>query len=92
MTRFPATGAATPGDWQSLPEEVLLGRETLGVVTRVIQELPPAQRTVIRLRDIDGWAADEVCAALELSGGNQRVLLNRARSRVRATLERHFDG
>ena len=42
------------------------------------------------LRDVEGWDADEVCAALEITPGNQRVLLHRARSRVRAALERHF--
>ena len=89
---FPGHWRRYPGNWASLPEEALLGRETLGVVMNVIDRLPPAQRAVIRLRDVAGWTADEVCAALELSGGNQRVLLHRARSRVRAALERHFDG
>ncbi len=88
---FPGHWNRYPRDWESLPEEVLLGRETLDVVLHVIEELPAAQQTVIRMRDIEGWSAGEVCAALELSGGNQRVLLHRARSRVRAALERHFD-
>jgi RNA polymerase sigma-70 factor (ECF subfamily) len=89
---FPGHWRSFPGDWRSLPETALLSRETLGVVMRAIEELPATQRTVIRLRDIDGWSADEVCAALEISPVNQRVLLHRARSRVRAALERHFDG
>ncbi len=55
-----------------------------------IAALPPAQRTVIRMRDVEGYAPEEVCAALDVSEGNQRVLLHRARSRVRAVLEDHL--
>ncbi|MEA2168532.1 MAG: hypothetical protein QOF76_1832 [Solirubrobacteraceae bacterium] len=84
--------AVPPGTWAGLPEERLLARETLEVVRDAIDALPPRQRQVIVLRDVEGFASDEVCAALELSEGNQRVLLHRARSRVRAALERHFDG
>jgi RNA polymerase sigma-70 factor, ECF subfamily len=81
-----------PQDWRSLPEEVLLGRETIGAAMRAINELPAAQQAVIRMRDVDGWTGEEVCAALNISPGNQRVLLHRARSQVRAALERHIDG
>jgi RNA polymerase sigma-70 factor, ECF subfamily len=81
-----------PGDWSSLPEEGLLGRETIEVVKRAIEALPDAQRAVIAMRDIAGCSADEVCDALDVSAGNQRVLLHRARSHVRAALERHLDG
>lgn len=88
---FPGHWAGYPSDWRSLPEQALVGRETLDVVKRAIEELPVAQRTVITLRDIQGCDAEEVCAALEVSDGNQRVLLHRARSHVRAALERHFD-
>ena len=88
---FPGHWKAYPGDWQALPEERLLGSETLEVARRAIAELPEAQRAVIALRDVVGCTAEEACAALELSEGNQRVLLHRARSRVRAALERHFD-
>jgi len=96
--RFRAPGGAFsghwngyPSDWSSLPEQTLLGRETLAVVRRAIEELSAMQQRVITLRDIEGSSADEVCVALDLSGGNQRVLLHRARSHVRAALERHFD-
>ena len=81
-----------PGDWSSLPEERLLGRETLDIVKRAIEELPASQRRVITMRDIAGYSAEEVRNALDLSAGNQRVLLHRARSRVRAALERRLDG
>jgi RNA polymerase sigma-70 factor (ECF subfamily) len=81
-----------PGDWSTLPEEGLFGRETLDVVKGAIAELPDAQRAAIAMRDIAGCSAEEVCDALEVSTGNQRVLLHRARSHVRAALERHLDG
>jgi RNA polymerase sigma-70 factor, ECF subfamily len=89
---FPGHWRAYPGDWHRLPEESLLERETLGVALDAIERLPPAQRTVIVMRDIQGCAPEEVCAVLDVSDGNQRVLLHRARSRVRAALERHLDG
>jgi RNA polymerase sigma-70 factor (ECF subfamily) len=89
---FPGHWNGYPTDWRSLPEEVFLSRETVEVVLRAIAELPHGQQAVIRMRDVDGCSAEEVCAALDLTDGNQRVLLHRARSRVRAALERHFDG
>ena len=89
---FPGHWRAYPGDWSRLPEHVLHERETLSVVMSAIAELPSAQRAVITMRDVQGCPADEVCDALGVSEGNQRVLLHRARSRVRAALERHFDG
>ncbi len=88
---FPGHWRAYPSDWQALPDERLLGRETIDVVLRAIELLPDAQRTVITLRDIQGCSAEEVCEALDVSAGNQRVLLHRARSRVRAALEGHLD-
>ena len=89
---FPGHWRAYPADWRSLPEEVLQERDTLRAVMEAIAGLPPAQRAVITMRDVQGCGSEEVCAALELSDGNQRVLLHRARSRVRAALERHLDG
>ena len=88
---FPGHWNRYPGDWSSLPEERLLARETVEVAKRGIEELPDAQRTVITMRDIGGCTAEEVCDVLEISPENQRVLLHRARSRVRAALERHID-
>jgi RNA polymerase sigma-70 factor (ECF subfamily) len=89
---FPGHWRAYPGNWASLPDEALLGRETLDVVMRAIEELPDAQRVVITMRDVAGCGAEEVCGALDVSEGNQRVLLHRARSHVRGALERHLDG
>lgn len=92
--RFHGPEHQWPGHWaaapQGFPEERLLAAETLEVVERAIEALPPAQRAVISLRDIEGWSADEVCNALTLSETNQRVLLHRARSAVRKALEEYL--
>ncbi len=79
--------AALPADW---PEERLLGEETLGVIAVAIEALPPTQRAVIALRDVQGWSAEDVRNALELSETNQRVLLHRARSKVRDAVEKYL--
>ena len=80
-----------PGHWSSppaeLPEERLLAAETRAKIEEAIDALPATQAAVIRLRDVDGWSAEEVCNALDLSEVNQRVLLHRARARVRQALE-----
>jgi RNA polymerase sigma-70 factor, ECF subfamily len=83
---------AEPGDWRTLPEEQLLGRETIEVVRRAVEELPRRQAQVIAMRDIAGFTPEEISTTLGVSRGNQRILLHRARSRVRAALERHIDG
>ena len=80
-----------PGHWASPPEqwaeEKLATRETLEFVRRAIEALPPAQKQVITLRDVEGWSSPETCEALGISEANQRVLLHRARSKVRAKVE-----
>ena len=87
--RYPGHWVIAPARWPT-PEEGLLAGELRAVVVAAIGALPVAQRTVLALRDVEGWAAEEVCAALELSAGNQRVLLHRARSRVRTAIEAHL--
>jgi RNA polymerase sigma-70 factor (ECF subfamily) len=86
---FPGHWAIAPARWPT-PEEGLLAGETRKVIAAAIAELPEAQRTVIALRDIEGWSSEEVCEALEISGGNQRILLHRARSRVRTAIESYY--
>jgi RNA polymerase sigma-70 factor (ECF subfamily) len=88
--RWAGHWAAAPSDWGALPEERLLGRETLEQVRDAIVDLPPRQADVLVLRDVEGWEPEEVCAALGLSPGNQRILLHRARSKVRAALETYL--
>jgi RNA polymerase sigma-70 factor, ECF subfamily len=69
----------------------VLARETLGVIEMAIEQLPETQREVIRLRDVEGWSPMEVSETLEITDGNQRVLLHRARSKVRAAVEAYLD-
>jgi RNA polymerase sigma-70 factor (ECF subfamily) len=75
-----------PDDWRGIPEERLIGNETLARIARAIDSLPAMQAEVIRLRDVLGWTSEEVRNALDLSETNQRVLLHRARARVRREL------
>jgi RNA polymerase sigma-70 factor (ECF subfamily) len=77
-----------PERWDEQPETSYLSSESVAVAISAINALPPAQQEVVSLRDVDGWSSDEVCEALGISPGNQRVLLHRGRSKVRAALER----
>lgn len=77
-----------PAAWQEQnPEDVLLNREAMESLHGAIADLPPTQRAVITLRDVEGVASPEVCNVLGISETNQRVLLHRARTKVRAALE-----
>jgi RNA polymerase sigma-70 factor (ECF subfamily) len=89
--RWAGHWAAPPAGWRDLPEDLLLSRETMTEVERAMGGLPGAQRAVLVLRDVEGLSAAETCQLLGLTEGNQRVLLHRARSRVRAALERYLD-
>ena len=88
---FPHWWASYPTRWDTLPERRLIGRETLDEVRAAIDALTPRQREVVTLRDVHGWTADEVSAHLGLTAANQRVLLHRARSKVRLALEEYLD-
>ena len=88
--RWAGHWADPPQPWSDVPSEGVLHDETRRVVEGTISVMVPAQRDVIRLRDIEGWTAEEVCDAMGLSQVNQRVLLHRARTKVRAALERHL--
>jgi RNA polymerase sigma-70 factor (ECF subfamily) len=85
--RRPLGWAAPPRAW---PEERLMSGETVQRVRDAIAKLPPAQQAVIGLRDVEGLSADEVARALDISAGNERVILHRARSRLRRDLEEYF--
>ena len=76
-----------PRSWEDVPESRLLARETRAQIMAAIETLPENQRTVISLRDVEGWTSEEVCNVLTISETNQRVLLHRARSKVRRALE-----
>ena len=89
--RWAGHWAAPPPSWQDVPEERLLAMETTTRIRLAIEALPPSQRAVITLRDVEGWSAPEVCDLLELSEANQRVLLHRARCKVRAAVEGYLE-
>jgi RNA polymerase sigma-70 factor (ECF subfamily) len=79
-----------PSNWQEMPEERLLSQETRSHLEKAINALPPNQRQIIILRDIEGWTSVEICGFLGISEVNQRVLLHRARSKVRNVLGKYF--
>jgi len=89
--RWPRHWSSIPSDWSGIPEDRLLGSETLRVVRETLDALPPMQAEVLRLRDVLGWTSEEVRNALDLTETNQRVLLHRARAKVRRALERDFE-
>jgi RNA polymerase sigma-70 factor, ECF subfamily len=89
--KWPHNWALPPHSWGESSDARLLAGETMELVKRAIAELPPAQQQVITLRDIEGWTAEDVCNVLVISETNQRVLLHRARSHVRGSLEGHFN-
>lgn len=89
---YPGGWVAFPSNWDEIPEDRLLSQETRAVVEQAIEALAPSQRAVITLHDVEGLTSDEVCNVLGITDTNQRVLLHRARSKVRRALERYFDG
>ncbi len=86
--RYSGHWAAPP---RGVPEERLLAAEARGGIEAAIEALPPNQRAVITLRDVEGLSAEEACNVLGLSETNQRVLLHRARSKVRAAFEQYLE-
>jgi RNA polymerase sigma-70 factor (ECF subfamily) len=95
--RFQRDGDAWPGHWATPPrpwedpERRLQSLDARERLRDAIAALPPAQQAVLTLRDVEGVEAEEVCALLDLTPGNQRVLLHRARAKVRDALEQWFD-
>jgi RNA polymerase sigma-70 factor (ECF subfamily) len=87
--RWPRHWASDPARWHT-PEQDLLTGETVRIMRAAIDALPAAQREVLVLRDVEGMSSSEVCNIAGITDTNQRVLLHRARSRVRAALERHL--
>lgn len=88
--RFSGDGSwlSPPGQWSGInPERIVGGRQMLAHAMAAVESLPDNQRAVVTLRDIEGLGAAETCAILDLSDANQRILLHRGRTRVRAALE-----
>ena len=93
--RFDAAGMwrDPPVGWtDETPERLALAAETRAVMEAAVQGLPPSQRAVLVLRDEEGLGTEEICNLLDLTVTNQRVLLHRARTRVRQALEAHMRG
>ena len=88
--RFPGHWSAPPSTWAGEPEERLVASETLDMIKREIDRLPPAQALVMTMRDVEGFSSEDVCNALDISETNQRVLLHRARTKVRRALEEYL--
>ena len=88
--KWPGHWALPPRSWDDVPESRLLAHEAREQIATAIDALPASQRVVISLRDIEGWAAGEVCELLGITETNQRVLLHRARSSVRRVLEQYL--
>jgi RNA polymerase sigma-70 factor (ECF subfamily) len=95
--RFQGPDEPFPGHWRELPvpwpmpEDATLAAETRALVAAAVAELPERQRVVLTLRDVQGYASDEVCSILEISPVYQRVLLHRARAHVRGRLESYHE-
>jgi RNA polymerase sigma-70 factor, ECF subfamily len=90
--RSPHGWASPPQPWDEIPEQRLESKETLSRVAEAIETLPPAQREVITMRDVEGFSSQEACAVLGITEVNQRVLLHRARSKVRRALAEYLTG
>lgn len=88
--QWPNAWADPPSRWAYDPEDQVLTAEVMGCIQRAIAALPASQQAIITLRDIDGWPAEEVCNVLGLTETNQRVILHRARAKVRRALEMYF--
>lgn len=94
LDRFSADGDWSaedmPQSWDNIPETRMLSLETVNLIMQAIDALPANQMQVIRLRDVEGFSSAEACNILNISETNQRVLLHRARSRVRQALESYL--
>jgi RNA polymerase sigma-70 factor, ECF subfamily len=92
----PARFDATTGAWATpprpwIPEDRALAAEVRAQLDAAIAGLPPRQRLVITLRDVEGWSPEEICGVLDVTENNQRVLLHRARAGVREALAGYLE-
>ncbi len=87
---WPRHWASEPASWGDRPEERLLTSEMHDELQRAVAMLPPAQRTVVVLRDIQGETVPEICGRLDITEANARVLLHRGRAKIRGFLEAYL--
>ena len=89
--RYPGgwTPEGVPQPWHQ-PDTRAIARETLGLIERALEDLPARQRLVVTMRDVQGFSADEVCELLDVSPGNQRILLHRGRGALRGALDTYY--
>jgi RNA polymerase sigma-70 factor (ECF subfamily) len=90
--QWPGGWMSFPRSWDDAPDECVLSQETQSQIRACIDALPASQREVVVLRDVHGFTAEETCTVLQISEVNQRVLLQRGRSKVRRALELHLTG
>jgi len=84
---------SSPSLWdEDTPERQLLSKESVEKITQAIEKLPATQRQVVTLRDIEGLSTQEMCNILEITETNQRVLLHRARGKLRRAMESYVEG
>ncbi len=88
--RWAGHWTSIPRSWNEIPEERLLSQETKAEIYKVIETLPPSQRQVITMRDVEGMRPEDISNILGITDTNQRVLLHRARSKVRLALEEYL--
>ena len=93
-SRFDESGGwlSPPEHWIEEAEDRLEAGKVAGLIRTAVDDLPDRQRQVVTLRDIEGLTSEEVCGVLDISESNQRVLLHRARSRLRQAVETEFGG
>jgi RNA polymerase sigma-70 factor, ECF subfamily len=91
-SRFDAGGMwqVPPEPWTDQVDDQVIAAKMAARILTAIDDLPPQQREVVTLRDVQGLSSEEVCAILDISHGNQRVLLHRGRSRLRQVVESQF--
>jgi RNA polymerase sigma-70 factor (ECF subfamily) len=91
-SRFNAGGSwqLPPEPWADQVDDKVIAAKIAARILAAIGELPLQQREVVTLRDVQGLSSEEVCAVLDISNGNQRVLLHRGRGKLRQVIESEF--
>lgn len=84
------TDDGAPSHWDSSPDSETHSAAIRRLVTESLRLLPPAQRSVVSLRDVHGMTCEEVCNRLRITPAHQRVLLHQGRATLRAALEDHY--